>query len=38
MGLLIRRKKGRPNQFTFDLTRAPAETPLSTLVRVAGLR
>jgi len=37
-GLLIRRKKGRPHQFTFYLTRAPAETPLSTLVRVAGLR
>jgi SRSO17 transposase len=37
-GLLIRRKTGRPHQFTFDLTRAPAETPLSTLVRVAGLR
>src|SRR5215210_5086570 len=38
MGLLIRRKTGRPHQFTFYLTRAPAETPLSTLVRVAGLR
>ena len=37
-GLLIRRKTGRPHQFTFYLTRAPAETPLSTLVRVAGLR
>jgi SRSO17 transposase len=37
-GLLIRRKKGRPHQFTFYLTWAPAETPLSTLVRVAGLR
>src|SRR5918995_479484 len=34
-GLLIRRKKGRPHQFTFYLTWAPAETPLSTLVRVA---
>jgi SRSO17 transposase len=37
-GLLIRRKKGRPHQFTFDLTWAPADTPLSTLVRVVGLR
>jgi SRSO17 transposase len=37
-GLLIRRKKGRPHPFTFYLTGAPAETPLSTLVRVAGLR
>src|SRR6185312_3291238 len=37
-GLLIRRKTGWPHQFTFYLTRAPAETPLSTLVRVAGLR
>src|SRR3954451_4571022 len=37
-GLLIRRKKGQPHQFTFYLTWAPAETPLSTLVRVAGLR
>jgi SRSO17 transposase len=37
-GLLIRRKKGRPDQFTFYLTWAPAETPLSTLVRVAGRR
>ena len=37
-GLLIRRKKGRPHQFTFYLTWAPAETPLSTLVWVAGLR
>jgi SRSO17 transposase len=37
-GLLIRRKKGRPHQFTFYLTWAPAQTPLSTLVRVAGLR
>jgi SRSO17 transposase len=37
-GLLIRRKKGRPHQFTFYLTWAPADTPLSTLVRVVGLR
>ncbi len=37
-GLLIRRKKGRPHQFTFSFTWAPADTPLSTLVRVAGLR
>jgi hypothetical protein len=37
-GLLIRRKSGQPHQFTFYLTWAPSETPLSTLVRVAGLR
>jgi SRSO17 transposase len=37
-GLLIRRKKGRPHQFTFYLTWAPAETPRSTLVRAAGMR
>ena len=37
-GLLIRRKKGRPHQFTFYLTWAPAGTPLSKLVRIAGLR
>jgi SRSO17 transposase len=37
-GLLIRRRKGRPHQFTFYLTWAPAETPLATLVRVAGVR
>lgn len=37
-GLLIRRKTGRPHQFTFYLTWAPAQTPLATLVRVAGLR
>ena len=37
-GLLIRRKKGRPHQFTFYLTWAPAGTPLSTLVRIAGMR
>ncbi len=30
-GLLIRRKKGRPHQFTFYLTWAPAGTPLSHL-------
>jgi SRSO17 transposase len=37
-GLLIRRKRGQPHQFTFYLTWAPSETPLSRLVRVAGLR
>jgi SRSO17 transposase len=37
-GLLIRRKKGRPHQFTFYLTWAPADTSLTTLVRVAGQR
>ena len=37
-GLLIRRKKGRPHQFTFYLTRSPEETSLAELVRVAGQR
>jgi SRSO17 transposase len=37
-GLLIRRRTGRPHQFTFYLTWAPAETSLATLIRVAGLR
>src|ERR687893_896089 len=37
-GLLIRRKKGRPHQFTFYLTRSPEETSLADLVRVAGQR
>ena len=37
-GLLIRRKKGRPHQFTFYLTRSPEETALSELVRIAGQR
>jgi SRSO17 transposase len=37
-GLLIRRKNGQPHRFTFYLTWAPSETPLSRLVRVAGLR
>jgi SRSO17 transposase len=37
-GLLIRRKTGRPHQFTFYLTWAPAGTPLAKLVRIAGLR
>jgi SRSO17 transposase len=40
-GLLIRRKKGpkgQPHQFTFYLTWAPAGTPLSMLVRIAGMR
>ncbi|WP_082145945.1 hypothetical protein [Microvirga massiliensis] len=35
---MIRRKKGRPHQFTFYVTWVPAETPRSTLVRVAGMR
>src|SRR3954464_1719232 len=34
-GLLIRRKKGRPHQFTFYLTRSPEETVLAELVRIA---
>jgi SRSO17 transposase len=37
-GLLIRRRKGRPHQFTFYLTRSPEETALAELVRVAGQR
>src|SRR5918998_5497560 len=37
-GLLIRRKKGRPHQFTFYLTRSPEETSLAELVRIAGMR
>ena len=37
-GLLIRRRKGRPHQFTFYLTRSPEETSLASLVRVAGQR
>ena len=37
-GLLIRRKKGRPHQFTFYLTRSPEETSLAELVRMAGQR
>jgi SRSO17 transposase len=37
-GLLIRRRKGRPHQFTFYLTRSPEETPLAELVRMAGQR
>jgi SRSO17 transposase len=37
-GLLIRRQKGRPHQFTFYLTRAPEETSLAELVRIAGMR
>lgn len=37
-GLLIRRKKGRPHQFTFYLTRSPEETALAALVRIAGQR
>ena len=35
---LIRRKKGRPHQFTFYLTRSPEETSLAELVRIAGQR
>ena len=37
-GLLIRRKKGRPHQFTFYLTWAPEATSLADLVRIAGMR
>src|SRR5215212_1035401 len=37
-GLLIRRKKGRPHQFAFYLTRSPEETSLAELVRIAGQR
>jgi SRSO17 transposase len=37
-GLLIRRKIGKPAEFTFYLTLAPAATPLAELVRVAGTR
>ena len=37
-GLLIRRKKRRPHQFTVYLTRSPEETSLAELVRVAGQR
>src|SRR4029078_11816111 len=37
-GLLIRRKKGRPHQFTFYLTRSPEETSLAELVRIAEQR
>ena len=37
-GLLIRRRKGRPHQFTFYLTRSPEETALAELVRIAGQR
>jgi SRSO17 transposase len=36
--LLIRRRKRRPHQFTFCLTRSPEETSLVELVRVAGQR
>jgi SRSO17 transposase len=37
-GLLIRRKLGQPDHFTFYLTLAPAGTSLAELVRVAGTR
>jgi SRSO17 transposase len=37
-GLLIRRKLGQPDQFTFYLTLAPGPVRLPQLVRVAGTR
>jgi SRSO17 transposase len=37
-GLLIRRKIGTPEDLTFYLTHAPAQTPTADLVRVAGQR
>ena len=37
-GLLIRRKIGKPEDLTFYLTHAPAQTPTADLVRVAGQR
>ncbi len=37
-GLLIRRKLARPADLTFYLTLAPENTPLATLVRIAGTR
>ncbi len=37
-GLLIRRKLAKPADLTFYLTLAPENTPLATLVRVAGTR
>jgi SRSO17 transposase len=37
-GLLIRRKIGKPEDLTFYLTHAPAQTPTEDLVRVAGTR
>jgi SRSO17 transposase len=37
-GLLIRRKIGKPDKFTFYLTLAPEATTLPDLVRIAGMR
>jgi SRSO17 transposase len=37
-GLLIRRKIGKPDKFTFYLALAPEATTLSELVRIAGMR
>jgi SRSO17 transposase len=37
-GLLIRRRRAGPHQFTFYLTRAPEPTSLAELVQVAGMR
>ena len=37
-GLLVRRKIAEPDELTFYLTLAPAATPLTELVRVAGTR
>jgi SRSO17 transposase len=38
MALLIRAKIDRPDELAFFLTLAPADTPLETLVRIAGTR
>jgi SRSO17 transposase len=37
-GLLVRRSIAEPDELTFDLTLAPPDTELATLVRVAGTR
>jgi SRSO17 transposase len=37
-GLLIRRKIGKPDKFTFYLTLSPEATTLPELVRIAGMR
>jgi SRSO17 transposase len=37
-GLLIRRKIGKPDKFTFYLTLAPEAMTLAALVRIAGMR
>jgi SRSO17 transposase len=37
-GLLIRRKIGKPDKFTFYLTLSPETTTLPELVRIAGMR